>query len=1056
MAHFMRQRRRTRMGNDRSCADAARSRRRHLLVESLEPRRLLAADIFPCAASPWMLEDSAEGEGEDTQVLFRLGTSDLDGNSISEVANGEQFFLDVTVQDVRPSAANPGVFAAYLDVLYDSGIVAVVESQSNSMGFDIEFGPKYPNGGIADASTLGLIDEAGAFQSGFNPLGPGQFLLFRIRFEAGGFTAVDDTFESIDEDSRDVVLDVLANDSGRSGVALFSGDPADQSPGRDVVFNDPPTEVPDEATDFVDTSIRVLDAGSPTIAQVDAPTQGGSVRISADGTHLLYTPRPEFSGQEAFAYQLTNGQWALVTVVVDPVNDPPVAVDDSYQVELNELLDVPSMQGVLGNDSDEERDALTAVLVEPPDHGNVTLFADGSFEYTPETGYSGWDQFRYVARDGSSSSNVATASIEVDPPHVGFRLEATDTDGNVLSSLDGGDLFHVRAYVQDLRENTLTGIVAAYLDLLYSADQVAVVDDAANPLGIDLEFFSGYDEGMSADALVDGILDNVGATQGTEQPTGGDELLLFQVAMRAKLGELEDDSFQNIDEDSRDVVLDVLGNDRAHSGTAFFNGQPSASSPDHDVTYFVPREKVADHKIVFTDTSLDIDATGLVITDVGSTSHGGVVEIAADGLTLTYTPAADFFGFETFTYTVGDLLTAQATVEVTPVNDPPQAETDIYHVRENLELVVDNVLGVLANDQDVDGDTLNATLSEPPVHGDITFNSDGSFVYTPPRNFSGPDQFSYVAHDGTFSSDPVMVTLEFDPPPVAIRLELTDADGNVVAEIVDGQRLYVQAWVQDLRDASHPQRGLEAAYLDLIYDQASFRPILDSQLPLGFEIEMGDEFASPGAGNADLAGVIDEVGSSQSGGVPLGGDEILLFTMPFDVSGPQAADDGYTVNTGSSNNPFEVILNDLQLKWSADFTPDAADDSPGSDVLLFDSSDPVEELDVRFTGNSTIVRNEDAIFISHVDLPDQGGEAEISTDGLQILYTPAVGYSGIETFHYTVSNSSGRVGDALVTVTVVPGWQNLRDPLDVNDDGVIVPLDALLVINDLNANGIES
>ncbi len=135
---------------------------------------------------------------------------------------------------------------AYLDVLYDSDIVAVIDSQSNPLGFDIEFGPKYSNGGIADATTLGLIDEAGAFQSGFSPLGPAEFLLFRVGFEAGGFTAVDDTFDGIDEDSQDVVLDVLANDLGRSGVAVFSGDPADRSPGRDVSFFDPPGAVAGE------------------------------------------------------------------------------------------------------------------------------------------------------------------------------------------------------------------------------------------------------------------------------------------------------------------------------------------------------------------------------------------------------------------------------------------------------------------------------------------------------------------------------------------------------------------------------------------------------------------------------------------------------------------------------------------------------------------------------------------------------------------------------------------------------------------------------------------
>jgi hypothetical protein len=332
-------------------------------------------------------------------------------------------------------------------------------------------------------------------------------------------------------------------------------------------------------------------------------------------------------------------------------------------------------------------------------------------------------------------------------------------------------------------------------------------------------------------------------------------------------------------------------------------------------------------------------------------------------------------------------------------------------------------------------------------------NEDGSFTYTPPRNFSGPDQFTYLANDGTLDSAPTIVTLEFDPPPVSIRLELTDVEGNEIREVVDGQRLYVQVWVQDLRGDTHPDRGIQAAYLDLIYDPASFQPILDSQLPLGFEMIVGADFLSPGSGDASLPGLIDEVGSIQQGATPLGHGEVLLLTIPFDVSAPRAADDTYELNQGSSDTPLDVLVNDLQLAWSADFVPEAADLSPDSDLLLFGSAVPVNELDVRFADASAAVRNEQSLFISQVDSPDQGGLAEISADGSRIIYTPAPGFSGDETFVYTVSNSSGRVARAEVTVTVVSSWQNVRDPLDVNDDGVIVPLDALLVINDLNANG---
>ncbi len=967
--------------------------------------------------------------------------------------NGDQFFLDVTVQDIRSFAPQPGVFAAYLDVVFDEGIVAVVESPSNRLGFDIEFSPNYGNGGIADFSIPGLIDEAGAFQEGFNALGPGELQLFRVRFTAGGYTAVDDLLDGIDEDSQDVVLDVLANDTGRSGLAGFSGNPADRSPGRDVTLFDPPASIPDEATEFVGTTIQVLEAGSPVIASVDGASAGGDVRVSADGTHLLYTPRRDFFGDESFTYTLTNGQQASVTVTVDPVNDAPVAVDDFYLVELNETLNVFFPQGVLENDSDVDHDSLMPALVDPPQHGNLFLNVDGSFQYTPETDYSGLDQFRYVVRDLFAPSNIATVTLQVNPPDVDFRLEVTDTAGNPVASLGGGETFHVKAYVRDLRENALSGIFSAYLDLLYSADQVTVVGAPENPLGIDIQFFSGYDEGQSAEALVSGLLDNVGASQGSEQPNGSAEILLFRVAMRANLGTLEDDLFVDVPEDSIAVTLDVLGNDMAHAGTAAFSGRPSASSPTHDVTYFVPREPVLDHEIVFTDASLNIESSDLFITHVGPTSHGGLVSIAADGLTLLYTPATDFYGEESFAYTVGDVLTAQVIVDVTPVNDPPQSEDDTYRVRENLALAVPVADGVLANDRDADADTLVARLIEPPMYGEITFREDGSFDYTPPQNFSGPDQFVYATDDGTVLSEPAVVTLEFDPPPVTIRLAVTNSNGVAVTEFVDGERIFVQAWVQDLRDDAQLQRGLQAAYLDLLYDQVSVQLLRDSQWPLGFEIQMGEAFVSPGNGNADTPGVVDEVGSRQAGAEPLGNGEILLFTVPFESSGPRAADDQYSVSTGSTANQLDVIVNDLALQWHADFVPEAADTSPDSDVLLFDSAVAVAEQDIRYTGDQASLRNDDELQIVHVETPSVGGQVEIAPDGKHLLYTPTAGFEGIATFFYTVANRDGRVGDAQVAVTVTPSWQNLRDPLDVNDDKVIAPLDALVIINDLNTNG---
>ena len=78
--------------------------------------------------------------------------------------------------------------------------------------------------------------------------------------------------------------------------------------------------------------------------------------------------------------------------------------------------------------------------------------------------------------------------------------------------------------------------------------------------------------------------------------------------------------------------------------------------------------------------------------------------------------------------------------------------------------------GVLGNDVDPDGDPLTATLVSGPAHGTLTFNPDGSFVYTPDADYSGPDSFTYTVSDGDQTSAPATVTLTVNPvddPPTA-------------------------------------------------------------------------------------------------------------------------------------------------------------------------------------------------------------------------------------------------------------------------------------------------
>src|SRR5207249_9394928 len=102
------------------------------------------------------------------------------------------------------------------------------------------------------------------------------------------------------------------------------------------------------------------------------------------------------------------------------------------------------------------------------------------------------------------------------------------------------------------------------------------------------------------------------------------------------------------------------------------------------------------------------------------------------------------------------------TVTVTPVNDTPVAADDNYTTPEDTQLTV-SAPGVLANDTDVDGDTLSALLVNGPAHGTLALNADGSLVYMPALPFNGTDSFTYKASDVQAQSGVATVTITVTP-----------------------------------------------------------------------------------------------------------------------------------------------------------------------------------------------------------------------------------------------------------------------------------------------------
>jgi VCBS repeat-containing protein len=160
------------------------------------------------------------------------------------------------------------------------------------------------------------------------------------------------------------------------------------------------------------------DGDAISVAMVSGPSHG-TLGFGTDG-RFTYTPDRGFDGVDTFSYVASDAQVdsnvATVNIAVtrvDPINDPPNADADEYRIDEGETLSVAG-PGVLANDSDVNGDGLSAVLKSAPTSGLLLLGTDGSFDYTPNTGFHGTDSFTYVANDGQADSNPATVTITVD------------------------------------------------------------------------------------------------------------------------------------------------------------------------------------------------------------------------------------------------------------------------------------------------------------------------------------------------------------------------------------------------------------------------------------------------------------------------------------------------------------------------------------------------------------------------------------------------------------------------------------------------------------------
>ncbi|SPF81313.1 Ig-like domain-containing protein [Pseudoprimorskyibacter insulae] len=188
-----------------------------------------------------------------------------------------------------------------------------------------------------------------------------------------------------------------------------------------TVPNNPPLAVDDAFRTQVKTTVsgNVLDNdsdpdGDPLTVHLMENPKFGNLVMNRDGT-FAYINTDDTATEDSFVYFAVDGKFgsstATVTITLDPVpaNTPPVAVEDSFDIDRTSVL-----QGnVLANDSDADKDPLTVTIKTDPLFGKLTMKTDGDFEYTPIDEKAVEDVFIYVIDDGNGGTAEGKVLINI-------------------------------------------------------------------------------------------------------------------------------------------------------------------------------------------------------------------------------------------------------------------------------------------------------------------------------------------------------------------------------------------------------------------------------------------------------------------------------------------------------------------------------------------------------------------------------------------------------------------------------------------------------------------
>ncbi len=822
-----------------------------------------------------------------------------------------------------------------------------------------------------------------------------------------------------------------------------------------------------------DTDDGVLLPSSLTIFQSPAD---GTAAVNATTGVVTYTPSANFSGTDTFTYTVKDADGlksnvATVTINVNQLVTPPVAANDSYTISDN----TPTALNILANDTDSSGTIVptSVVITTQPGHGVVSIDpSSGAVTYTPTGGYLGTDSFQYKVSDSLGAvSNIATVSLTVAlAPPVASNDSATTAENTPVT---------IDELANDV--GTDAALVPGSVAIVTPPAQgTATVDPTTGAItytpGLN---YVGSDTIQYTVKDLNGTLSNVatislGTTFVDYPPVANADSAQTNPATAVTVNVLANDTDQN-----NDIAPGTVGVATGPShGTATVNSStgavtytPSAgffgtdtftytvatthgavSSPA-TVTVVVHQPPTANNDTVTTleETPVtinvlanDADPAGatLLPSSVTITTQPtfGSVSVNPTTGSVLYTPAFNRSGTDTFQYTVTDSngVTSKpgtVTVNVTFVPKAPVAANDVAGTDENAPVTVN----VLANDMDYDSALApgSITITGTPLHGSAVANANGTITYTPATGFTGADQLTYTVKDALgLTSNTATLNLRVGPPVSFAGVVYVDTNGNGIQNAgevgLGGVTITLTKTDGPVTFSLSTTTASDGSYSFAETEGVNLLPAGTYTLTETPPIYFVDGKDTPGNVPATVtqdqfSGINLSAGQAATGfNFAEAGLKAQYVTAYFGRAFFVAS----TPAVSNLNLTQGSVYFALSGATQGTFTATAQSSGQGStQVTLYNRA-------MQPLASTTIPAGQTQTQLNW-NL-DQGGAALLVVSGTDP--------------HVNVSTTT-QTPNSNTTPTPVVGWHNSANPLDVNDDGHVTPLDALAVINALNQQG---